>query len=185
MRKVIYGINVSVDGCCDHTKLSGDEEIHDYFADLLRQGDTLVYGRKTYQLMVPFWPDIAKNNSGQTKATNDFAQAFDSIRQIIVFSRSLDKTEGQHTRIVRTDLAAEILKLKQEQGGNIMLGGVDLPSQVIALGLVDEYHIVVQPVIAGEGRRLDAISLAENLSLKLVESKVFTSGTVALRYLKQ
>ena len=80
----------------------------------------LVYGRKTYQLMVPYWPDVAKNQSGQTKADNEFAQAFDSINKIVVFSRSLDSAEDKNTRIVRTNLHDEILKLKQEQGKNIL-----------------------------------------------------------------
>ncbi len=136
--------------------------------------------------MVPFWPDVAKNQSGETKAMNEFAQAFDSIDKIIVFSQSLDRAEGKNARIVRTNLQDEILKLKQEQGKNILVGGVDIPSQLIALGLVDEYRFVVQPIIAGEGRRLlEGISLQQRLQLKLVESKVLKSGCVALRYLKQ
>jgi dihydrofolate reductase len=103
-----------------------------------------------------------------------------------VFSRSLDSAEDKNTRIVRTDLHDEILKLKQEQGGNILVGGVSVPSQLIKLGLVDEYRFVVGPVIAGEGRRLmDGASLPEKLRLKLVETKTFKSGGVALRYLKQ
>ena len=185
MRKLIFGINLTLDGCCDHTKVIGDEEIHEYFTPLMRDADLLVYGRKTYQLMVPFWPDVAKNRSGQTKAVNEFAQAFDAISKIIVFSRSLDRAEGKNTRIVRSNLQHEILKLKQEKGKNILTGGVDVPSQLIGLGLVDEYHIVVHPIVAGEGRRLlEGISLPERLRLRLVESKVFKSGCVALRYSK-
>lgn len=185
MRKIIFGINITLDGCCDHTKANGDEEVHEYFADLLRDADVLVYGRKTYQLMVPFWPDIAKNHSGQTTAMNEFAEAFNSVKKIIVFSKSLESVEGTNTRIVRANLYDEMLKLKQEQGGNILIGGVDIPSQLIALGLVDEYRFVVHPIIAGEGRRLlEDVSLQEKFQLKLVESKVFKSGCVALRYLK-
>jgi dihydrofolate reductase len=76
--------------------------------------------------------------------------------------------------------------LKQEQGKNILIGGVDIPSQLVELGLVDEYRFVVQPIIAGEGRRLlEGISLPQKLQLKLVESKILKSGCVALRYLKQ
>ncbi len=185
MRNVIFAINLSLDGCCDHTKLDGDEEVHEYFTNLMRDVDLLVYGRKTYHLMVPFWPDMAKNQSGQTKAMNEFAQTFDSIKKV-VFSQSLDSVEDKNTRIVRTDLQDEILALKQEQGKNILTGGVMLPTQLIELGLVDEYRFVVQPVIAGEGRRLlDSTSLQEKLQLKLVESKIFKSGCIALRYLKQ
>jgi dihydrofolate reductase len=183
MRNVIYAINITLDGCCDHTKMIADEELLEHFMLLLQDADLLVYGRKTYQLMVPYWPDIAKNHS-ETKAANEFADAFDSLNKI-VFSQSLDSAEG-NTRIVRTNLKDEILKLKQEQGKNILVGGVNVPSQLIELGLVDEYRFVLQPVVAGEGRRLlEGISLPEKLRLKLVESKILKSGCVALRYLKQ
>src|SRR5499427_7746446 len=183
MKHLIYAINITLDGCCDHTKMIADEETHQYFTHLLRDVDLLVFGRKTYQLMVPFWPDVAKNHS-MTKATNEFADTFDSISKI-VFSQSLDSAE-RNTRIVRTNLQDEILKLKQEQGKNILIGGVSLPIQLIELGLVDEYRFVVGPIIAGAGRRLmEGVSLPEKLQLKLVESKLFKSGCIALRYLKQ
>ena len=157
-----------------------------YFTHLTRDADTFVYGRKTYQLMVPYWPDVAKNPSGDRKADIEFARAFDAIDKIIVFSQSLDSPEGKKTRIVRTGLHDEILKLKQEQGKNILTGGVTIPSQLAALGLIDEYRFVVHPIVVGEGRRLfEGINLQEKLQLKLVESTVFKSGSVALRYLKQ
>ena len=185
MRNLIFGINITLDGCCDHTRGIADDEIHDYFTDLLRDADVLVYGRKTYQLMVPFWPDMAKNHSGPTKAVNDFAQAFDAVGKIVVFSKSLDRAEGKNTTIVRANLRDEILKLKQEPGKNIMVGGVDLPSQLMELDLIDEYRFVVQPLLAGEGRRLlEGISLPARPPLKLVETKILKSGSVALRYLK-
>jgi dihydrofolate reductase len=184
MRNLIFAINITLDGCCDHTKQIADEETHEHFTHLMREVDLLVFGRKTYQLMVPFWPEVARNQS-MTKASNEFAQTFDSINKI-VFSRSLDSAEDKKTRIVRTDLHDEILKLKQEQGKNILVGGVSIPSQLIELGLVDEYRFVVSPIVAGEGRRLlEGVSLRERLRLKLVESKSFNSGCVALRYLKQ
>jgi len=183
MRNLMFAINITLDGCCDHTKTIADEELLEYYTHLIRDVDLLVFGRKTYQLMVPYWPDIAKSQS-ETKAENEFAKTFDSTNKI-VFSRSLDSAEG-NTRIVRTKLRDELLKLKQARGKNILTGGVALPSQLIGLGLVDEYHFVIQPIIAGEGRRLlEGISLLEKLQLKLVESKSFKSGCVALRYLKQ
>lgn len=176
---------MTLDGCVDHSKLDGNDEIHEYYAQLMRDIDLLVFGRKTYQLMVPFWPDVAKNHSGPTKAMNDFAQAF-AAQKLLVFSKSLDTAEGENTRIVRTNLEEEIFKLKQEEGKNILVGGVDIPSQLIKLGLIDEYLFVVQPLIVGEGRRLlEDVSLPEKLQLKLVESKIFESGSVALRYSKQ
>jgi dihydrofolate reductase len=120
-----------------------------------------------------------------SQAENEFAQTFDSLNKI-VFSRSLENADDKNTRIVRTNLHDEILKLKQEPGKGILLGGVSIPSQLIELGLVDEYRFVVGPIVVGEGRRLlEGVSLPERLQVKLVESKIFKSGCIALRYLKQ
>ena len=186
MRKLIFGINLTIDGCCDHTKGIGNDEVHEYFAQLMRDADTLLYGRKTYELMVPFWPDLAREHNAPTKAINDFAQAFASIDNVVVCSRTLDRVAGKNTLIIRNNLKEEVLKLKQQPGGNISTGGVDIPSQLIALGLVDEFHIVVQPIVAGAGRRLmDTTPLPEIQQLRLVESKVFDSGYVALRYVNK
>ena len=184
MRNVIYAINMTADGCCDHTKQFVDEEKMEYFTQLTREAGLQVFGRKTYQLMVPYWPDVLKNPS-ETKADKEFARAFDSLNKV-VFSRSLGSVEDKKTRIVRGNLRDEILKLKQEAGKPILVGGVDIPSQLVELGLVDEFLIVVGPVIAGKGRRLfDDASLSEKLQLKLVDSKFFKSGSVVLRYVKQ
>jgi dihydrofolate reductase len=185
MRQLIYSINITIDGCCDHTKMVPNEELFDYYLQLVRDAGLLVYGRKTYQLMVPYWPEIAKNPS-ETKADREFAQAFDSANKI-VFSRSLESAEGRNTRIVRSDLRDEIVKLKEEDGNNMLVSGVDVSSQLIELGLVDEYRFVVAPILAGEGRRLlEGVSLSEKLQLRLVESHVFKkSGWIALHYLKQ
>jgi dihydrofolate reductase len=184
MRNLIFAINITLDGCCDHTKQFVDEETLEYFTHLTREVDLQVFGRKTYQLMVPYWPEVLKNQS-ETKADTDFARAFDSVDKIVL-SRSLEGAEDKNTRIVRTNLRDEILKLKQERGKNILVGGVSVPSQLIELGLVDEYRFVVSPIVAGEGRRLlEGVNLQERLQLRLVESKIFKSGCVALRYLKQ
>src|ERR1700731_2953963 len=185
MRNVIYAINITLDGCCDHTKFNPAEDLLEYYTRLLRDdAGLLVYGRKTYQLMVPYWPDVAKDPSS-TKSDKEFGQAFDS-KKTVVFSRSLDSVEGKHRRIVRSNLRDEILKLKQEQGKSILVGGVDVPSQLMELGLIDEFRFVVQPIIVGEGRLLmEGVSLPEKLQLKLIESKPFKSGCVALRYMKQ
>ncbi len=186
MRNLIYAINTTLDGCCDHTKFGPDEETFEYFLHLVRATDTFLYGRKTYQLMVPYWPDVAKDPSEQDKADYEFAQAFVAVDKMVVISKSLDKVEGGNTRIIHTNLEDEILKLKQEQGKNILTGGVTIPLQLAELGLIDEYHFVVHPIIIGEGRRLfEGINMQEKLRLKLVGSTVFNSGSIALRYLKQ
>lgn len=186
MTTVTYSINLSADGCCDHTKfgMNGGEEMHQFFADLLRDVDLVVWGRKTYELMVPYWPDVARDQSG-TAAENDFARVLTDIPKV-VFSRTLESADD-NTRIIRDDLPGEFRKLKQQPGTKkISIGGVDLPSQLIAHGLVDEFHFVVHPVIVGEGRRIFSdVNLQQSLDLKLVDSKRLNFGAIALHYVKQ
>src|SRR5215470_10798114 len=148
MRKLIYAINLTIDGCCDHTKGAPAEDVFDFYINLLRDSGLLVYGRITYNLMVPYWPDIAKNPAGETKADVEFAEAFVSTSKV-VFSQSIAEVEDKNTRVVRTKPEDEIIKLKQQDGKNMLIGGVALPSHFIKLGLVDEYIILVMPVLAG------------------------------------
>jgi len=183
MRKLIYAINVTVDGCSDHTKIGGGEEMLEFYTNFFDDIDLIVYGRITYELMIPYWPDVI-NDPTSEKAEVDFAKAFCAIDKL-VFSRTLDKVEA-NARIARENLGDEIRKLKQQPGKNNSVGGVDLPGQLIELGLIDEFYIVVHPFIAGEGRRLfDHSRLQERLSLKLVDTKTFKSGAVGLHYVKQ
>jgi dihydrofolate reductase len=186
MRNLIYAINLSIDGCCDHTKLGPEgitDEIAEHHIDIMRDVDLTVFGRKTYELMVPYWPDVAKDPNA-TKSDLEFAQRFTAMDKI-VFSRSLAHAEA-NTRIVRSNPGDEILRLKKETGKKISVGGVDLAEQLIALGLVDEFYFVIFPVIVGEGRRLlEGTGLPDKLNLKLAGSKTFESGGVALHYLKK
>ena|SRR5579862_2044482 len=183
MRNLIYAINVTLDGCVDHTKQLADDEKLEYFTGLLREVDLQVFGRKTYELMVPYWPEVAKDPSA-SKADKEFARAFDSVPKL-VFSRSLARVEDQNTRIVRANMHDEILKLKKEPGKNILVGGVDVSSQLIELGLVDEYRFVMGPTIVGKGRRLlEGVNLPTKLELRLLDSHFFKSGSVAHRYRK-
>ena len=182
MRKLIYAINLTIDGCLDHTKVSGSDAILEYFGNLNRESGLLAFGRITYQLMVPYWPDIAKDPAGNSKADYEYAKSFESVDKI-VFSSSLDRVGDAKTRLVRTDAGEEIRKLKGETGKDIVIGGVALASYLIGLGLVDEYIFVVHAVIAGEGRRLmEGVGLPDKLQLTLLESKNVGAGCVALRY---
>lgn len=181
MRKLIYGINLSLDGCCDHTKFSGGDDILDYFRELLEGVDLIIYGRKTYDLMVPFWPEVAQTQS-LNEAGNAFAKVFANLQRVVV-SNSINNVDDEQTIIIRDNLKEEIIRLKQLPGKAISTGGVELPARLIEWDLVDEFHMVVHPVIVGEGRRLfTEMSLPECLGLKLGASNTLNSGCVALRY---
>jgi dihydrofolate reductase len=103
----------------------------------------------------------------------------------IVFSKSLEKTESKNWRIVRTNPEDEITMLKQQEGSYMFVGGISLATYLIERGLVDEYILHVMPIVVGGGRRLfEGINLPEKLNLKLLETKVFKSGSVLHRYTK-
>ena len=137
MRKVIYSINQSLDGNCDHTKFAPDDELMAHYTRQMRDVDTLAYGRKLYELMVPYWPAMAKERGEATQADYEFAQAFAAIPHLVVFSRTLRAVEPANARLVKTDAAAEIARMKGQDGGDIHISGIDLASQLIEAGLVD------------------------------------------------
>ena len=185
MRKLVFGINVTADGFCDHHLGFPDEEMVAYFTEILREADTLLYGRVTYELMFPYWADVAKSKSGKTAADNDFALAITAVPDVVVVSTTLTQPEASNVKVIRGDLANEINRLKQQPGKIISTGGVTLPSELLDLGLIDDFHLVIHPVIAGGGRRLfDGANLTDKINLQLVRSRVFKSGIIALHYAK-
>ena len=181
MRKVVFAINITTDGYCSHEDMIADEEMHRYHTKLLRNADIILFGRNTYRLMVPYWPDLAKNQS-EDEATNEFASVFDSLG-IVVFSTTLKEVAGEKTRIVRANVAEEVLALKQQPGKNIGVGSLSIASQLSDRGLIDEYHFVVHPVVAGKGPRLfETVKPQKRLQLDLIASQNFQSGVGALHY---
>jgi dihydrofolate reductase len=183
MRKVVFAINSTADGFCSHTDMIPDEEMHAYFNGVLRNASVILSGRITYQLMVPYWPDIARNQS-ETGATMEFARVYDSLEKV-VFSTTLNHVEDKNTRLVHANVGEEVLALKQQSGKDICVGSLSIASQLSDRGLIDEYHFVVHPVVAGKGPRLfDTVKPQDRLQLDLLGSKTFQSGVVALHYRK-
>jgi dihydrofolate reductase len=183
MRKVVFAINMTTDGYCSHTDMIADDALHRYFTDLLRKADLILYGRVTYQLMVPFWPDVARDQS-MSEAENEFARVFDSLNKV-VFSTTLKEVEGTNTRLLRANLAEELLALKQKPGKDICVGSLSLASQLSGPGLIDEYRFLVHPVVAGKGPRLfETLKLQESLRLDFIDLQILQSGVIALYYRK-
>jgi dihydrofolate reductase len=178
MRKLIAGINMTLDGFCDHTVIVPDEEIHQHYAELLDNADVILYGRITYQLM-QFWQTLLKNPSGE-KSMDDFAMAIDKIPKI-VFSHTLKNTEWDSAKLSNKSLEEMVLELKQQRGRDILVGSRSLIIQLMKLNFIDEYQLCVHPVVAGSG-----LPLFENINdrtiLKLIKTKTFSSGAVTLYY---
>jgi dihydrofolate reductase len=180
MRKVVFGINMTIDGYCGHETGIADDELHQYFTDLLRQSDVDIFGRNTYELMYPYWHDVAVAQS-ESPVVNEFARQYDAMAKI-VFSTTMQSAEWNNTTLLRSGLREKIMELKQQPGKNISVGSLNIAAQAEQWGLIDEYHFVVHPIIAGRGPRL--FQPGGGRSLTLLNSKVFGSGAVALHYKK-
>jgi dihydrofolate reductase len=181
MRPLRYGINITLDGCCDHRVGIADEESHRYWAAELERADALLYGRVTYEMMEAAWRQPATGTWPDWMADwmVPFARTIDGMKKYVV-SSTLDRVDW-NAELVRGDLEHAVQELKREPGKGLSVGGVTLPLALADLGLIDEYLFVVLPIVAGHGPTLFA-GLSERLELKLVGRQKFRSGAVALRY---
>lgn len=181
MRKLILVTNMSLDGLIagpegDLDWTVADEEMHDYYAAVLNQADAIIYGRVMYEIMADYWP-TAPQDPSLSKSELEFAHAINRIRKI-VYSRTLENV-GWNTTVMRTVDPDEILKMKQQPGKDLLIGGADLASTFIKHGLIDEYQLLVQPAVLGSGKPLFK---NHRLALKLLKSQTFHSGAVLLCY---
>lgn len=178
MRKLIAGINMTLDGFCDHTAVIADEELHQHYADLLKSADTILYGRITYQLM-EYWREVVKNPTG-VKETDEFAVIMDEIPKV-VFSHTLKHVDWESARLANRGLNEEVVALKQQPGNDILVGSPGLIAALTQSGLIDEYQLCVHPVIAGNGLPLFK-NISDRAVLTLLKTKSFRSGAIALYY---
>jgi dihydrofolate reductase len=178
MRKLIAGINMTLDGFCDHTAIIPDDEMHRHYTDLLDDSGILLYGRITYQLM-EYWLTVLENPTGN-KETDAFAVTINRIPKV-VFSRTLKGVDWETARLATRDLKDEVIALKQQSGGDILVGSPSLIVALTQLGLVDEFQLCVHPVLAGGGLSLFK-DLTNRMVLTLVKTKTFGSGAIVLYY---
>jgi dihydrofolate reductase len=170
---------MTIDGFCDHTAATPDDEILEYFDELLRNADTLLYGRITYQLMESYWPTVVKNPTGN-KPTDEFAVLIDNISKI-VFSHTLKNVGWKNVKLAKGGIREEVLALKQQAGNSIVAGSPSLIVSLMQLNLIDEYQLCVHPIILGNGLRLFK-NINDRINLKLIKTKIFGSGSMTLYY---
>lgn len=178
MRKLIAAMNMTLDGFCDHDKMSADDEIHRHYSEMLRDADAVIYGRKTFELM-EFWPTLLANPSGN-KAMDEFAVAMDDVHKI-VYSRTLEKVEWKTAELKRELIADEIVELKQRPGKPIFVGSPSMIVQLANLGLIDEYQLGIHPIVIGSGLPLFN-NITDRSDLQLLKTKTFGSGVVIHYY---
>lgn len=183
MRKIILMMSVSLDGFFEgpNRELDWqlvDDELHVHFNEQLSAMGAFLDGRVTYELMAGFWP-TADTDPSSTRPMVEFARIWRDMPKI-VYSRTLERAEW-NTTIARDVIVDEVLELKAQPGGDLVVGGANLAATFMRLDLVDEYRLYVHPVAIGRGKPLFPASDAA-ISLQLAETRTFGSGVVLLRY---
>ncbi len=183
MGKLIYTLNVSLDGFVETVdrRLDWslvDDELHSWFNERSRSLDAELYGRRIYELMSAYWPTAASDPS-VTETEREFARIWNAMPRI-VFSTTLEAV-GPGSRLVAGDVADRLAEIRSEFTGDLGVAGATLASAFIERGLVDEYGLVVHPVILGEGRPFFP-ALRDRIGLRLRETRTFGSGVVYLGY---
>lgn len=179
MRKIIFQMMTTVDGYFEgpNKELDWhvvDDEFFQNAVDLLNSADLLLFGRVTYQMMAAYWPTAAAIADDPI-----IAERMNNLPKI-VFSTTLKTADWQNSRVVHENSTEEIMRLKQQPGKNMVIfGSSDLAVALTKQRLIDEYRIIVNPVVLGGGKTL-LEGLNERFKLKLVEAKTFSSGTVLL-----
>ena len=181
MRKIIVFENVTLDGFMAGPKgeldwAIRDDEVTQYSKEGQASTDMFLFGRVTYEMMASFWPTPAG------KAANPVFAEFLNNTPKIVFSTTLQTADWQNTEVSNELNKDEILKLKQQHGKNMMIfGSGTIVEQLTNLGLIDEYQLMVNPVILGKGKPLFK-DIKDRINLKLVKTKTFNNGIVLLQY---
>jgi dihydrofolate reductase len=181
MRKVLYGLNVSLDGF--YEDINGkidftvpDDEVFRHFVELEKEVEVHLYGRKLYETMC-YWKVDHHFNSAELEYAKFWNQ-----KPNVVFSRTLESV-APNDRLIRDHIAEEVNELKKGPGKYMAVGGGEIASTFIKLGLIDEYRVYLRPIVLGKGKPMFQ-SLTQNLALKFIDSKTFSSGVVLLRYQK-
>jgi dihydrofolate reductase len=181
MKKIVVFNMVTVDGYLEglHQEIDWhnvDEEFNEFATDQLNSADGLLFGRVTYEMMASYWPTASaiKNDPIVAGQMN--------LLPKIVFSKTLEKAEWKNTRLIKENIAEEVTNLKQQPGKDMLIfGSATLASSLTNLGLIDEYRIMVNPVVLGGGHPLFR-GLNGRLHLKLSKIRTFDSGNVLLYY---
>jgi dihydrofolate reductase len=183
MGKLIYTMNVSLDGYIETPDHSldwslVDDELHGWFNDRFRGLDASLYGRRLYEVMAAYWP-TGESDPDSTETTREFARIWNATPKV-VFSSTLDSVNW-NSRLVRGDVSDELARLRAEFDGDFEVGGATLAASFIRRGLVDEFGLVVHPVVLGGGTPFFP-PLDTPIRLRLIDNWKFGSGVEYLGY---
>jgi dihydrofolate reductase len=177
MGLLTFGINVTLDGCCDHAAGIADDELHDYFTGLMDGVDAMLWGRTTYEMMEAHWPAVARDEAAP-RALREWAVKLDAKPKYVASTTRRD-FPWQNTVHLQGDLREAVQQIKNQTPDGVLLGSLTLGAELQRLDLIDEYRLVVHPILAGHGPRLFD-GLKEPRRLELISRKTFKAGHTAL-----
>jgi dihydrofolate reductase len=173
------GFMADTNGQINWIKMDG--EIHGWVMELAREAAGTLYGRTTYQMMDPYWPGVLKDPGNYPQWQVDYAEWVDKALKVVV-SKTLTGVDWNNTRLVRDNVVEEIRRIKGEvKGGLLLLASATLVGTLLPAGLVDEVAVTINPVILGKGKPF-FIGLGDKVPLRLLETRTFSNGVIALRY---
>jgi dihydrofolate reductase len=179
MGLLTFTLNVTLDGCIDHREGIADDELHDYFTQLMDEAGAMLFGRVTYELMEEAWPAVARDEKAR-RAMREWAVKLEAKPKYVV-SGSRREFSWNNTMRVEGDLREAVTRLKEQTPQGVLVGSPALSAALDRLGLIDEYRLVIHPVIAGHGPTLFQ-GLDRRRRLELVSSKGLKSGVTAMHY---
>jgi dihydrofolate reductase len=177
--RLTFGLNLTLDGCCDHREGIADDELHDHFTQLIGAGGAMLYGRKTYELMEQYWPAVARDENAP-RADREWARKLEDMPKYVV-SASRRDFPWNNSFHVEGDLLEAVTRLKERTPRGVLVGSPMLGAALERLGLIDEYQLVIHPVLAGHGPYLFQ-GLERSRQLDLVSTRRLTSGATAMHY---
>jgi dihydrofolate reductase len=177
--RLTFALNLTLDGCCDHREMIADDDLHDHFTQLIAAAGAMLYGRTTYELMEAHWPSVAHDERAP-RADREWARKLESMPKYVV-SASRHDYPWANSFHVAGDLLEAVTRLKERTPQGVLVGSPMLSAALERLGLIDEYHLVVHPVIAGHGPNVFQ-GLERSRQLDLVATKRLTSGAMAMHY---
>lgn len=179
MGLLTFGLNVTLDGCCDHREGIADADLHDHFTQLIGAAGALLYGRNAYELMEGHWPAVARDEKA-SRSDRDWALKLDAIPKYVV-STSRRDFPWNNSFHVTGDLREAVTQLKERTPRGVLVGSPMLGTALERLGLIDEYHLVIHPVLAGHGPTLFQ-GLERSRHLDLISTTRLKSGVTAMHY---
>ena len=179
MGLLTFALNVTLDGCIDHREGIADDELHRYFTELMDAAGAMLWGRVTYELMESAWPAVARDGNAPP-AMLEWARKLEAKPKYVV-SASRRDFPWANTFRVEGDLREAVTQLKDKTPRGVLVGSHKLAAALDQLGLIDEYRLVVHPILAGHGPTLFK-GLERSRRLELVATERLKSGVMAMHY---